>query len=186
MSLVEHLPADPGAVHRITVIQGEVHVSGDPQAELTTVLGSCVAMCLYDPEARLGGMNHFLLAEPPAHQKGDAFDEHYGLFLMELLVNRMIAVGATKSRLRARLYGGANFYRTVQQIGTINADFARRFLKQEGIELAGEDLGGNVARRVHFRPSTGQVRCKITEAESARLAAPIIRPPSARGDVELF
>lgn len=174
-------------VRRIAVIQGEVHTSADPQVELTTVLGSCVATCLYDPVMRVGGMNHFLLAEPPEYQRntGD-FDEHYGLYLMELLVNRMLASGAVKGRLKARLFGGANFYHTAQQIGTINAEFARRFLQQEGIELVAADMGGTCARRVHFRPASGQVRCKVTEAQAVTTPQPTRRPPSAHGDVELF
>lgn len=186
MGLYDPTLADGTAVRRIAVIQGEVHVSSDPQVEFTTVLGSCVTTCLFDPVARIGGMNHFLLAEPPEQQKGGAFDEHYGLFLMELLVNRMIGKGAEKCRMKARLYGGANFYRTVQQIGTINASFARRFLKEERIELVAEDLGGQVARRVHFRPASGQVRCKVTDAAAASTIQPIRRPASASGEVELF
>ena len=187
MSMIETIAPDRQGIRRVTVIQGEVHVSSDPAVELTTVLGSCVSTCLYDPAARIGGMNHFLLAEPPQHQRDMAFDEHYGLFLMELLINKMIGRGARKARMKARLFGGANFYHTVQQIGTINASFARRFLSQEGIELVNADLGGQVARRVHFRPASGQVRCRVTEAVSvSTLVKPDTRPASASGDVELF
>ncbi len=187
MTLLENLDASGLPIKRVAVIQGEVHTSADPQVELTTVLGSCVATCLYDPVARIGGMNHFLLAEPPEHQRAaGGFDEHYGLYLMELLINRMLHGGAVKSRLKARLFGGANFYHTVQQIGAINAEFARRFLQQEGIELSAADMGGTCARRVHFRPTTGQVRCKITEAQTIATTNPTRRPPSAHGDVELF
>ncbi|MXO71128.1 chemotaxis protein CheD [Altererythrobacter buctensis] len=174
-------------VKRIAVIQGEVRTSADPDVELTTVLGSCVATCLYDPVARIGGMNHFLLAEPPEHQRSSGdFDEHYGLYLMELLINRMIGCGAVKGRMKARLFGGANFYHTIQQIGAINAEFARRFLQQEGIGLVNADLGGTCARRVHFRPASGQVRCKNTEAKAIAAPQPTRRPPTALGEVELF
>ena len=61
-------------VTRITVMQGQALVSAGPRVELTTVLGSCVATCLFDPEVELGGMNHFLLAEPPAAQKAMGVD----------------------------------------------------------------------------------------------------------------
>lgn len=185
MSLVAPICAPP--VKRITVIQGEVHTSCDPEVELTTVLGSCVATCLFDPLARIGGMNHFLLAEPPEMQRSSGnFDEHYGLYLMELLINRMVGCGAQKSRLKARLFGGANFYHTVQQIGAINAQFAHRFLDREGIALVNADLGGTCARRVHFRPFSGQVRCKVTEAIPLAAPQPTLRPATATGDVELF
>ena len=95
------------AMRRITVLQGQVRVSDDPGVELGTVLGSCVAACLFDSVARVGGMNHFLLAEPPANHKAGDVDVHYGVYLMELLINEMLGQGALKSRIRAHLYGGA-------------------------------------------------------------------------------
>lgn len=171
---------------RITVLQGEVHVSADPDVEMTTVLGSCVATCLYDPVARIGGMNHFLLAEPLGHQPGMEFDEHYGVFLMELLVNRMLGAGAVKSRFRARLYGGAHMYRTGQSIGAVNAAFARSFLERERIDIAFADLGGSMARRLHLRPSSGQVRCRSVDASKAPATQTFRRPERASGDVEFF
>lgn len=171
---------------RITVLQGEARVSADPAAEMSTVLGSCVATCLYDPAARVGGMNHFLLAEPPRHQAAVEFDEHFGLFLMELLVNEMLKLGACKQRLRARLYGGASLHHSGPPIGEVNAEFARGFLARERIDLAFADLGGTVARRVHFRPAWGQVRCRTTSIETAPQIKPIKRPAQANGEVELF
>lgn len=174
------------SLQRITVLQGEVKVSADPAVEFTTVLGSCVATCLFDPQARVGGMNHFLLAEPPAHMSGMAFDEHYGLFLMELLINQMLAAGALKSRMKARIYGGANLHAGMRQIGTVNAAFAQSFLAREGIPLMHEDLGGNSARRVHFLPALGKVRCRTADAQIAPETLPVRRPATASGDVELF
>jgi chemotaxis protein CheD len=121
-----------------------------------------VATCLFDPVAQVGGMNHFLLAEPPAACLAD-FDEHYGVYLMELLINDMLAHGAAKARLRAHLYGGANLNAGLERIGLRNGEFARQFLNHEGIVIAREDLGGIHARRVDFRPARGQVRCRIVE-----------------------
>lgn len=173
-------------VVRITVLQGEARVSRDPAAEMSTVLGSCVATCLYDPLVRVGGMNHFLLAEPPQHQAALGFDEHFGVFLMELLVNEMLKLGAAKQRLRARLYGGASLNHSGPPIGEMNAQFARGFLIRENITLAHADMGGNVARRVHFRPASGQVRCRTTSIETIPDITPMKRPARAHGDVELF
>ena len=169
-----------------TVLQGEVHVSGDPAIEFTTVLGSCVSTCLYDPVARIGGMNHFLLAEPLRHEEGMEFDEHYGVFLMELLVNRMIGAGGMKSRFRARLYGGARMNQSGHSIGSVNAAFARTFLERERIEIAFADLGGNMARRLHLRPASGQVRCRTVDASKAPATQAFRRPERASGDVEFF
>ena len=79
-----------GTIKRVTVLQGEALASGDPQVEMSTVLGSCVCTCLFDPIARIGGMNHFLLAEPPKGSDSQKFDKDYGLFLMELLMHLRI------------------------------------------------------------------------------------------------
>ena len=171
---------------RVTVMQGEAQASADPKVEMSTVLGSCVATCLFDPLARIGGMNHFLLAEPPSSKSRDNFDEHYGLFLMELLINKMLGLGAIKSRLKARVYGGANLNPAMSPIGTANAAFARKFLENEGIPIGFEDLGGRAARRVHFMPASGMVRCRTAPIESAPMDKPLVRPQSASGDVELF
>lgn len=178
--------APPGAsqVTRITVLQGQARVSAGPRVELSTVLGSCVASCLYDPEVQVGGMNHFLLAEPPAG--GGAVDEHYGIYLMELLINEMLANGAAKHRLRAHLYGGANLYPGMAAIGTANAAFARDFLARERIALVREDLGGNAARRVDFRPASGMVRCRTVANTLAAEERPVKRPAVFTGEVELF
>lgn len=177
-------PPPPVAVTRLTVLQGQARVSAGPRIELSTVLGSCVATCLFDPEEQVGGMNHFLLAEPPAG--GHEVDEHYGVYLMELLINEMLANGAAKHRLRAHLYGGANLYPGMAQIGSANAAFARNFLSRERITLMREDLGGNCARRVDFRPASGLVRCRNVANTMAPEERPIARPVAALGEVELF
>lgn len=174
------------AMRRITVLQGQVRVSDDPGVELGTVLGSCVAACLFDSIARVGGMNHFLLAEPPANHKAGDVDVHYGVYLMELLINEMLGQGALKSRIRAHLYGGANLRAGMAPIGSANAAFARSFLESEKIPLMREDLGGVCARRIDFRPATGQVRCRIVEAAQAPELRPTTRTDRTSGDVELF
>ena len=183
-----HIAAAPArAIERVTVMQGQALVDGDPHIEFSTVLGSCVATCLFDPDVRIGGMNHFLLSEPPAGLAATtAIDEHYGVYLMELLVNQMLARGAAKSRLKAHLYGGANVNRNMMRIGTANAEFAQEFLRREGIVVMREDLGGTNARRVDFRPASGQIRCRTVEDRLAPPVTPTTRPARASGDVELF
>jgi len=179
-------PHRDAPVVRRSVLQGEAHASADASLELGTVLGSCVATCLYDPMARIGGMNHFLLAEPPDCHKAGEFDRNYGLFLMELLVNKMLELGAIKHRLKGRLYGGANINPDLGAIGSTNAAFAREFLRREGIENVFEDLEGSAARRIHFRPASGLVKCREVEPVAAPRDKPLVRPQSALGTVELF
>lgn len=173
---------------KLTVLQGQFKVSSGARVELSTVLGSCVATCLYDPAVELGGMNHFLLPEPPASHDRGQVDVHYGVYLMEMLINEMLNYGARKDRLRAHLYGGANIRSGMQQIGTANAEFARGFLLRERIELVREDLGGSNARRVDFRPQSGMVRCRSVASSDApvEVRTPPIPRPAPRGDVELF
>lgn len=171
---------------RITVIQGESRISNNPAVVLTTILGSCIATCLYDPIAKVGGMNHFLLAEP----NGEALDQHsmqrYGVHAMEVLINAMLGKGARRERLRARLYGGATMHRSFRDIGGSNSRFAKQFLRNEGIMMVAEDVGGFAARRVEFRAGLGLARCRsICDAPAVTkpLAAP---PPASTGDVEFF
>lgn len=176
----------PPELNRQTVVQGESRSSADPAVEYSTILGSCVATCLYDPVARLGGMNHFLLAEPPRSRGTESFDATYGLYLMETLINQMLQLGAVKSRMKGRLYGGANINPDLGTIGSANAAFARSFLAREGIEKVSEDLEGTRARRIQFRPAAGLVRCRAVAPVEAPRDKPLVRPQSALGNVELF
>lgn len=166
---------------RLTVMQGQARVSGDPRVELTTVLGSCIACCIFDPTSHVGGMNHFLLAEPKG---GHGVDEHYGAYLMEVLINEMLAYGASRMAMRAHLYGGANMHSGMTRIGSANAAFAVDFLEKERILLVRSSLGGQQARRVEFRPAHGQARFRLVDDSIA--PQPIERPAARRGDVELF
>lgn len=186
MSIETRIKTQDGMTTRLTVMQGEAKASCDQQMEMNTILGSCVATCLFDPVARVGGMNHFLLAEPPEGEGPKKFDNSYGLFLMELLVNEMLKIGAEKRRLKGRLYGGANLNPDLSPIGTANATFARNFLRNEGIANVFEDLEGTSARRVQFRPTSGMVRCQLVAGQSAPTQKPVARPQSSIGTVELF
>ena len=101
---------------RVHVIQGQFEVSrDDPSCCLTTVLGSCISVCMFDPLARAGGMNHFLLA---SGQAGEAASASYGVNAMELLINALLKQGARRARLRAHVFGGANMMAGLGSIGT--------------------------------------------------------------------
>lgn len=175
------------AEKRINVIQGTTQVTSDPAVVLTTVLGSCVAACLFDGLAGVGGMNHFLLSEP---RGGDvAFgeqSERYGAYAMELLINEMLKAGAARSRIKAHLYGGANMHAGMQEIGSANAKFAVSFLARDGIPLTFSNLGGNAARRVDFRAVRGQARCRVLANEVPVETRPVATQAASVGDVELF
>lgn len=168
-----------------TVIQGEFATSSDPTCALNTVLGSCVSVCLFDPRAQMGGMNHFLLPEA----RGSSMDEMiFGLHSMELLINSLLKAGATRSNLKAKLFGGASMIKGLSDIGSRNVKFAHRFLLDEGFEIVSEDTGGRRGRRLRFWPVSGRVQLRymqVAEAEEIPepKRAPITKP---HVDIELF
>jgi chemotaxis protein CheD len=174
-----------GSPLRVTVMQGQVYVGTGGNEVLTTVLGSCIACCLYDPLARVGGMNHFLLGQPSAGSSAVS-DKSYGVYLMELLINQMMTRGGVKSRMKAHIYGGANMHAGMTRIGDANDIFAINFLADEKIPLVRQETGGDTARRVDFDPVNGRTRCRIVE----RIAAPSLKPirpaRTGGGDLELF
>ena len=167
------------------VMEGQFVVSDDPHLVLTTVLGSCVAACLRDPVAGIGGMNHFLLpGDGDRLQNRDA--ERYGAYLMELLVNGLMSKGAQRSRLEAKLFGGAKTIFKSSDVGGMNASFAEHFLKNEGIAVVGRSLGGNSGRRVEYWPVSGRAR-QISIGQAAPIPVPVApAAPLHDGDLELF
>lgn len=171
------------ATKRITIIQGEYRVSDDPNVYFTTILGSCVAACIRDPEAGVGGLNHFLLPGDASRAAGkDA--ERYGVYLMELLINGIMQKGGKRSRLEAKLFGGARTMKGLSDIGALNQAFAEDFLRNEGIRVIGGDLGGDRGRRIEYWPVTGRARQVLFSSHAKVETAP--PPPATMGDVDLF
>jgi len=170
----------------ITLIQGDNHVIREEGVVLATILGSCVSACLFDPLARIGGMNHFLLPDPGPGAIDPMSAKGYGVHAMELLINAMMQAGASRSRLRAHLYGGANMIERLGRIGSANAEFARGFLATEGIELVHEDLEGQQARRVQFIPTEGKARCSRIAIKPDTVEQPLPSALPTSGDVDLF
>ncbi|MFN3890853.1 MAG: chemotaxis protein CheD [Beijerinckiaceae bacterium] len=169
---------------RDTVLQGEFRVSHDPHVVCSTILGSCVAACITDPNARIGGMNHFLL---PGASVGGQDDERYGVHLMELLINGLMSNGAKRDRLEAKLFGGATMLAGLGDIGERNALFARKFLEYEGIKIVNSDLGGSRGRRIQFWPTTGRVRLAYLGANAISEERRVKSPPNANsGEFESF
>ena len=145
----------PNSINRISIIRGEFTVSDDPNAIIVTVLGSCVAACLYDPIMRVGGMNHFLL--PGEESEAVLFESvHYGVHLMDQLLRKLLEQGALRDNLKGKLFGGSSTVPNLGSIGSANAQFAKDFLVREKINFAGGSVCGERARRVEFRPSTGK------------------------------
>jgi len=187
---------DRGAV--TTIHQGDCLVGSEEDLTFSTVLGSCVSACIRDTEAMVGGMNHFLLAEP----SGNARDRYgasarYGAFAMEQLINKVLTRGSgRRTNLEVKIFGGGLINSALTDIGAKNIEFVREFLENEGYKVAGEDVGGSFARRVMFKPYSGRAFVKRLDSGTAanvareelsivgsRVVAP---PPSAAADIELF
>jgi chemotaxis protein CheD len=144
------------------LLPGEYCVSG-PDELLTTVLGSCVSACVRDPALEVGGMNHFMLPEDTTSgqsswlEPSNGHAHRYGSFAMEALINDLLKIGARRERLEIKLVGGARILASMTDIGLRNIEFVRKWLRMEGLEVAGEDVGGTRPRRVVYDPVTGLV-----------------------------
>lgn len=134
---------------------GELFISTHP-TRVTTILGSCVAACLFDREGTLAGINHFLL---PTSHTGAASSTRYGDVAMNELIGRLIQLGAPRGRLLAKLFGGANvlhaFSEGVRHIGAANVELARSALARHDIPVVAEHVGGTRGRKLVFTAPEG-------------------------------
>ncbi len=170
---------------KILVVQGEYHISTRPDVVLSTLLGSCVSVCLRDPVAGVGGMNHFLLPGADCEDDGTG-SVRYGAHAMELLVNGLLAQGARRARLEAKLFGGARMLAGLTDLGARNAEFAEHYVKRESIAFTGGSLRGDRGRRVEFWPCSGRTRQLWVGGNAPVFASERYTPPAEQGAVELF
>lgn len=149
---------------------GGVFASRRP-AVVRTVLGSCIAVCLYDPTTGVGGMNHFLLPIPSTDHELNA---RYGIHAMEVLINACMKRGGERRRFEAKVFGGGHVLRiahTEQSVPQSNIRFVQDFLQTEDIPIVSGDLGDSVAREVHFFTDTARVLLKRIPCDAANTAA---------------
>jgi len=144
-------------VGRLRIFAGDVATSVLP-VEIDTLLGSCVAVCLFDPKLRGGGMNHIML-------RGDARDTkstRLGINAMELLINDLLGRGGVKRRFIAKAFGGASVLHGLNfaNVGDDNVKFVEDFLAFEKIPLVACRMGGVNGVHLYFRTDTGDVRLK--------------------------
>lgn len=132
---------------------GQLAVVTTPTA-ITTVLGSCVAVCLYDPIARVGGMNHFLLPHAVERERSARF----GAIAVPQLIDAVVRAGACRGGLVAKVFGGASVIASMRPgvtLGGENADLALRLLAEASIPVLDRDVGGNRGRKVVFLADEG-------------------------------
>lgn len=143
---------------RVYIKPGEYHVT-NKGVVISTLLGSCVSACLYDPVQKIIGMNHFLLSNT-RYARNIPFSlteaGRYGIHAMELVINAMLKLGAKRQNLLAKAFGGASMFKSLREVGNffcvgeVNTRFIKEFLSNEGIPLVTSDLGGNRGRVVYF------------------------------------
>jgi chemotaxis protein CheD len=156
----------------IFLTAGEYFATQDGEV-LYTVVGSCIATCIYDKGKKVAGMNHFLLpgmVRPDEMLSSDV--GRYGMFAMELLIGELIKLGARRNQLQAKLFGGGNVLQFRKGDGDVtgsNIRFAKKFLELEGIPTVKEDLGGDRGRKILFFSDTNRVLLKRFDTKKERL-----------------
>jgi len=175
----------------VKLLPGEYYVHDADDLLLMTVLGSCVAACLFDRTAHIAGLNHFML--PDGGTAG-----RYGAYAMELLINEMMKRGARRDRLEAKVFGGGQVMRnfSTMNVGEQNVKFIEQFLAAERITIVSRDVLDIYPRKVCLFPGSARVLCKklaatqveeIATQESAFRGRLAQQPAAAKsGSVELF
>lgn len=145
------------------VLPGEFYVSTQEEL-ITTVLGSCVSVCIHDRRG-IGGMNHFMLPEPLGER--DSWSAtvgraaRYGSDAMEQLINAILSAGGQRSDLQVKVFGGGRVLAQLSDIGQRNIDFVQRYIATEKLNLCASDLGDVYPRQVQFFPLSGRVRVRL-------------------------
>jgi chemotaxis protein CheD len=142
---------------------GEYYATDRPEI-LSTMLGSCISVCLIDERNQIGGMNHFML--PGCISSDEILISEigrYGLYAMELLIGEIIKKGGDRKAIKGRCFGGGAVLRFRQSDGDVpeaNIRFIRKYFELEGIPLIAEDLGGAQGRKIYFFVPGGRVLLK--------------------------
>ena len=187
------LPGSDADTPRVTIHIGGLRASRDPLV-IDTVLGSCIAACLYDPDAHIGGMNHFML--PEGVDPNNPNSARYGVYAMELLISDLMKLGASRGRFRAKVFGGGHVLKIRESASGVpqrNIEFVRKFLDQEQIPIVKQDVGGYQPRRVLFHTDSSRVFVKYLGQKDAERTAEeemvyliSLKRQKLDGDVELF
>ena len=183
----------PNFENRIQVRQGEHAVSKEKETCLTAILGSCVATALWDDRAACGGMNHILLPsevsvpERPGLSNSLSAEMAEHINSMEVLINAVLRLGARKSDLKAKVFGGSEMIQGLSSAGRKNIDFVKTFLGHEGIPIVNESTGGETGRTIEFWTATGRARQRmLSESQNDRLSSlrSLKMPGAARSDAK--
>lgn len=145
----------------VTIFPGEFFVSSVPVV-ISTLLGSCVGVCMRDPSIGVGGMNHFMLPAPGSVASSGSWSikARYGCYAMEQLINGILSRGGTKSHLEIKVFGGGKLYEGGVDIGASNVEWIVEFIDREGLRVVASDVGRDVARSIFYYTDSGRVLMK--------------------------
>ncbi|MGO8695509.1 MAG: chemotaxis protein CheD [Rectinemataceae bacterium] len=181
----------------VTIHPGEFYATRK-DAIISTVLGSCVSVGLFDSVSGIGGLNHFML--PGEMQREELIvnpNARYGMYAMELLINELLKMGLPKACMKAKIFGGGSVLRlpdgSATRIPRSNVDFAFEYLRKESIPVLASDVGGLLPRKIYFFPRTGRVLLKriggavagLVEREEETYLEGILSSPG-EGSITLF
>lgn len=177
-------------IDTVKVLPGEYYVTTD-DLMIMTVLGSCIAACIWDPKVKVGGMNHFMLPEGAGDTSG-----RYGSYAMELLINEMIKLGARRETMQAKVFGGGQVMHsfTTMSVGERNTAFVLDYLQTERIAVISKDVLDIYPRKVCYFPATGKAMVKrlahshpeTLETQERKGNAAVVAKTNAGGSVDLF
>jgi len=168
--------------------------SVEQERPISTLLGSCVAVCLYDAALHIAGMNHFMLPDDGGRDTVGS-SARYGTYAMEVLINHLLKLGARRNRLEAKVFGGGAVMESLasSNVGVRNAEFVLKFLNTEKVPVVAKDLLDSYPRKVYYFPSTGKVLVKKlhrvhndTLFSREREYKERLVTAKVEGDVELF
>ena len=149
-----------GEWQRAYLLPGQLHVSADP-CQIRTILGSCVAICLWDSHQHIGGMNHFLL---PASSESHAATTRFADVATKTLLDKLRALGCRVPYLQAKIFGGSSMFqkqdRTAASLGTQNVAAALQLMSNEGIPVMVQETGGTRGRKIMLNTDDGIVWCQ--------------------------
>ncbi|WP_439517916.1 chemoreceptor glutamine deamidase CheD [Hydrogenophaga sp.] len=174
----------------VKVLPGEYYVTAD-DIMVMTVLGSCIAACIWDPRVRVGGMNHFMLPEGGGDTSG-----RYGSYAMELLINEMMKLGARREHMQAKVFGGGQVMHsfTTMNVGERNTAFVLEYLQTERIAVISKDVLDIHPRKVCYFPASGKAMVKrlahshpdTLETQERKGSAAVVAKSNSGGSVDLF
>ena len=148
------------------LLPGQLHVSGDP-CQIRTILGSCVAICLWDSRLLVGGMNHFLL---PASTEGHPASTRFADVATKALLEKLQALGCRLPRLQAKIFGGASMFQQQERyavtLGAKNVIAALDLMSADGISVVVQETGGTQGRKIMLNTDDGTVWCQRIKNES--------------------